>query len=89
MDYIIATSNLTKSYKEKVVVDKVNLHVKKGDCICIFRQRTDFYFNLVFSFIQNIIIIQYYFMTYLRDIYHAYWMNFMHKESVMNIPDKL
>ena len=31
MDYIIATSNLTKSYKEKVVVDKVNLHVKKGE----------------------------------------------------------
>ena len=31
MDCIIATSNLTKSYKEKVVVDKVNLHVKKGE----------------------------------------------------------
>ncbi len=31
MDYIIATSNLTKSYKEKVVVDKVNLHIKKGE----------------------------------------------------------
>ena len=31
MDYIIATSNLTKSYKGKVVVDKVNLHVKKGE----------------------------------------------------------
>lgn len=31
MDCIIATSNLTKSYKGKVVVDKVNLHVKKGE----------------------------------------------------------
>lgn len=31
MDYIIETSNLTKSYKAKAVVDHVNLHVKKGD----------------------------------------------------------
>ena len=31
MDCIIATSNLTKAYKGKVVVDKVNLHVKKGE----------------------------------------------------------
>jgi len=31
MDYMIETSNLTKSYKGKTVVDRVNLHVKKGE----------------------------------------------------------
>ncbi len=31
MDHIIETSDLIKSYKGKVVVDKVNLHVKKGE----------------------------------------------------------
>lgn len=31
MDYVIETSNLTKSYKGKNAVDKVNLHVKKGE----------------------------------------------------------
>ena len=31
MDYIIKTSDLTKSYKEKIVVDHVNLHVKRGE----------------------------------------------------------
>ena len=31
MEHIIATSDLTKSYQGNVVVDKVNLHVKKGE----------------------------------------------------------
>ena len=31
MDYVIETSNLTKSYKGRTVVDKVDLHVKKGE----------------------------------------------------------
>jgi len=31
MDYVIETSNLKKSYKEKMVIDEVNLHVKKGE----------------------------------------------------------
>lgn len=31
MDYVIETSNLKKSYKGRIVVDKVNLHVIKGE----------------------------------------------------------
>jgi ABC-2 type transport system ATP-binding protein len=31
MDYIVETQGLVKSYKEKTVVDNVNLHVKKGE----------------------------------------------------------
>lgn len=37
MDYIIATSNLTKSYKGKVVVDKVNLHPESVKLNCFER----------------------------------------------------
>lgn len=31
MDYIMETHNLVKSYKNKTVVDSVNIHVKKGE----------------------------------------------------------
>lgn len=31
MDYVIKTSHLTKSYKNKTVVDGVSLHVKRGE----------------------------------------------------------
>lgn len=31
MDYMMETVNLVKSYKGKVVVDAVNIHVRKGE----------------------------------------------------------
>ena len=31
MSYIIQTSELSKSFKKSIVVDKVNLNVKKGE----------------------------------------------------------
>ncbi len=31
MDYIIETTNLSKKFSNKVAVDKVNMHIKKGD----------------------------------------------------------
>ena len=31
MEYVIETKDLVKSYKEKVVVDAVNVHVRKGE----------------------------------------------------------
>lgn len=31
MEYIIETTNLSKKFSNKVAVDKVNMHIKKGD----------------------------------------------------------
>ena len=31
MDYVLKTEGITKAYGGKLVVDHVNMHVKKGD----------------------------------------------------------